>query len=49
MQTQDERVKQVYRTKLYLDANPEHLLTPGMPLDAVIRYDNRVAWRTPQW
>jgi len=49
VQTRDERVKQVYRTKLYLDANPGHVLTPGIPADAVIRYDDAVAWRAPSW
>lgn len=49
VQTQDERVKEVYRTKLYLDGNPGHVLTPGMPADAVIRYDSRVPWRSPTW
>lgn len=49
VQTQDERVKEVYRVKLYLDTNPDHLLTPGIPADAVIRWDSRVAWREPSW
>lgn len=49
VQTQDERVREVYRTKLYLDGNPGHVLTPGMPADAVIRYDDRVPWRSPTW
>ncbi len=49
VQTRDERVKQVYRIKLYLDANPEHVLTPGIPADAVIRYDGSVPWRAPRW
>ncbi|NCT67942.1 MAG: HlyD family efflux transporter periplasmic adaptor subunit [Rhodanobacteraceae bacterium] len=49
VQTRDERVKQVYRTKLYLDANPDHVLTPGIPADAVIRCDSTVPWRAPNW
>lgn len=49
VQTRDERVKQVYRTKLYLDENPDHVLTPGIPADVVIRYDEDVAWRAPRW
>lgn len=49
VQTPDERVKLTYAVKLYLEENPEHRLTPGMPADAVIRWQEDVAWRTPQW
>jgi len=47
VQTQDERVKQVFAVKLYLRENPEHALAPGMPVNAVIRWKKDVAWQTP--
>lgn len=49
VQTLDERVKLVYAVKLMLDANPERRLTPGIPADAVIRWDPSVDWSAPQW
>ena len=49
VQTPDERVKLVYAVKLYLDENPEHALTPGVPADAVIRWQQDVAWVPPKW
>jgi HlyD family secretion protein len=49
IQTADERVKLVYAVKLYLDANPEHRLTPGLPGDAVIRWNEAVPWQRPRW
>lgn len=49
VQTPDERVKLTYAVKLYVEANPDHQLTPGMPADAVIRWREDVAWRKPQW
>ncbi|MGR8997987.1 MAG: HlyD family secretion protein [Gammaproteobacteria bacterium] len=49
VQTPDERVKLVYAVKLYLDANPEHKLTPGLPADAVIRWQEEVPWAKPRW
>lgn len=49
VQTPDERVKLVYPVKLYLEANPEHLMTPGLPADAVIRWKEEVEWRKPRW
>ena len=49
VQTPDERVKLTFAVKLYLEANPDHRLTPGMPADAVIRWQEDVAWRKPQW
>lgn len=36
VQTRDERVKQVFKVKLYLDENPQRRLKPGMPADAEI-------------
>lgn len=48
VQTRDERVKLVYAVKLYLDANPQHRLTPGLPADAVIRWKEDVEWLPPR-
>ena len=47
VQTPDERVKLVYAVKLYLDSNPEHCLTPGLPADAVIRWKEETPWAEP--
>jgi HlyD family secretion protein len=49
VQTPDERVKLVYAVKLYLDENPDHRLTPGLPADAVIRWMEDVPWTKPRW
>ncbi|TWU35724.1 Multidrug resistance protein MdtN [Novipirellula aureliae] len=49
VQTTDERVKLVYAVKLYLDENPDHRLTPGLPADAVIRWKESTPWAKPQW
>lgn len=49
IQTPDERVKLVYAVKLYLQENPDHRLTPGLPADAVIRWQKDVAWAKPRW
>jgi HlyD family secretion protein len=49
VQTPDERVKLVYAVKLYLTENPGHRLTPGLPADAVIRWDPDVPWERPRW
>lgn len=49
VQTADERVKLVYPVKLYLEANPDHRLTPGLPADAVIRWKDSVPWQKPRW
>ncbi len=49
VQTPDERVKLVYAVKLYLDKNPDHRLTPGMPADAVIRWKGGTTWAKPRW
>jgi len=48
VQTQDERVKLIYAVKLYLAANPDHRLTPGIPADAIIRWREDVAWVKPK-
>jgi len=49
VQTPDERVKLVYAVKLYFDANPDHRLTPGLPADAVIRWQESAPWAKPHW
>jgi HlyD family secretion protein len=49
VQTPDERVKLVYAVKLYLIANPEHRLMPGLSADAVIRYREDTPWAPPRW
>ncbi|GAB4355334.1 MAG: efflux RND transporter periplasmic adaptor subunit [Immundisolibacter sp.] len=49
VQTPDERVKLVYAVKLYLEENPEHRLTPGLPADAVIRWKEEAPWTRPRW
>jgi len=49
VQTPDERVKLVYEVRLYLDSNPQHRLTPGLPCDAVIRWRADAAWSRPKW
>lgn len=49
VQTKDERTKLTYAVRLYLDSNPEHRLTPGMPADAVIRWKEGVEWTNPRW
>lgn len=48
VQTRDERVKLIYAVKLYLAANPDHRLTPGLPADAIIRWHEGVAWMKPK-
>ncbi|MCU0588514.1 MAG: HlyD family efflux transporter periplasmic adaptor subunit [Syntrophobacteraceae bacterium] len=49
VQTLDERTKLVFAVKIYLDHNPDHSLTPGMPCDAVIRWKEDVSWTAPRW
>ncbi|MDD5269408.1 MAG: efflux RND transporter periplasmic adaptor subunit [Methylococcales bacterium] len=49
VQTPDERVKLVYAVKLYLNDNPGHKLTPGLPADAVIRWQEDTPWAKPRW
>lgn len=48
VQTRDERVKLVYAVRLYLAANPDHRLTPGLPADAVIRWKDEAVWMPPR-
>ena len=49
VQTPDERVKLMYEVRLYLDRNPEHKLTPGLPADAMIRWKEDAPWARPRW
>lgn len=49
VQTPDERVKLTYAVKLYLDENPDHRLTPGLPADAMIRWKEGIEWARPKW
>lgn len=49
VQTPDERVKLVYAVKLFLDKNPDHRLTPGLPADAIIRWQEDAPWAKPRW
>lgn len=49
VQTPDERVKLTYAVKLYLEANPDHRLVPGVPADAVIRWREGTPWAKPRW
>ena len=49
VQTTDERVKLVYAVKLDIVNNPEHQLTPGIPADAVVRWQEGTAWQKPRW
>ncbi|MGE0643293.1 MAG: HlyD family secretion protein [Nitrospira sp.] len=48
VQTPDERVKLIYPVKLYLNENPDHRLTPGLPADAIIRWKDDVEWVKPK-
>ncbi len=48
VQTPDERVKLIFPAKLYLNENPDHRLTPGLPADALIRWKEDVAWVKPR-
>ena len=49
VQTPDERVKLMYEVRLYLDRNPGHKLTPGLPADAMIRWKEDAVWARPRW
>lgn len=49
VQTPDERVKLTYAVKLYFDANKDRSLSPGVPADAVIRWQEGVGWVKPKW
>lgn len=47
VQTPDERVKLVYAVKIYLDKNPGHAVTPGIPADAIIKWQEGAEWAAP--
>lgn len=49
VQTPDERARLVYAVKLYLAANPDHRLGPGLSADAIIRWKEGVPWVRPRW
>jgi len=49
VQTTEARSKTVYAVKLYVKENPGSKLTPGMPADAMIRYQADVEWEKPVW
>ncbi|WP_182866464.1 HlyD family secretion protein [Stieleria mannarensis] len=49
VQTTDERVKLVFAARLYINKNPDHRLTPGLPADAVIRWKEDTPWMPPRW
>ncbi|MFP4316546.1 MAG: HlyD family secretion protein [Desulfovibrionales bacterium] len=49
VQTPEERTKLVYEVRLYLDENPGGRLTPGLPADAVIKWEEGAQWAEPVW
>lgn len=49
VQTPDERVKLVFAVKLQVLTNPDDRLLPGLPADAVIRWQDQVEWQKPRW
>jgi len=49
VQTPDERVKLVFAVKLYLNENPHQQLAPGLPADAIIRWQEGASWAKPRW
>ena len=54
VQTAEDRVKQVYAVKLYLEPSGAgnaraNRLTPGLPADAAIRYQEGAPWARPRW
>ena len=46
VQTREERVKQVFGVELSID-NPDGKLKPGMPGDAVLRFNENAPWYNP--
>ena len=44
VQTREARVTQVYAVKIFLEENPGHVLTPGLPADALIKVDAHAPW-----
>jgi HlyD family secretion protein len=49
VQTRQERTRLVFGVKLYLQKNPDHALTPGLPADAVIRVREDAPWAEPSF
>ncbi|HSE93630.1 MAG TPA: efflux RND transporter periplasmic adaptor subunit [Methylomirabilota bacterium] len=47
VETREERVKLVFAVEVALAENPGGVLKPGMPADAVIRWQPDAAWVTP--
>ena len=47
VETREERVKLVFAVELALDQNPDGVLKPGMPADAVVRLEDGPEWITP--
>lgn len=47
VETREERVKLVFAVELALDENPDGVLKPGMPADAVVRLQEGPAWIAP--
>jgi HlyD family secretion protein len=47
VQTREERTKQVVAIKIYFDSNPQHMLVPGMPADAAVRWKPDAPWVNP--
>ena len=47
VETREERVKLVFAVEVALAENPGGILKPGMPADAVIRWQREAAWPAP--
>ena len=47
METREERVKLVFAVEVALAENPGGVLKPGMPADAVVRWQPDAPWVTP--
>ena len=47
VETREERVKLVFAVELSFGENPGGVLKPGMPADAVIRWQEDAPWATP--
>jgi len=47
VETREERVKLVFAVELALDGNPDGVLKPGMPADAVVRVEEGPEWIAP--
>ncbi|MDY6941666.1 MAG: efflux RND transporter periplasmic adaptor subunit [Pseudomonadota bacterium] len=47
VETREERVKLVFAVELAIAENPEGVLKPGMPADAVVRLEENIEWMKP--